>query len=135
MLFGTFPPTPCKSIKTDHTTGEFVYTFVETMGTFLSQALKASEGSKHWLEFFAVTGSAFASLEKCPPLAQYAHLSEMETCEMVRAMEYELGVIEKLRAYGSAVQASANSDKAAHYYLLVLKPFEKMVLITGFSKR
>src|SRR5205807_4577197 len=49
-------------------------------------------------------------------------------------MEYELGVIEKLRAYGSAVQASANSDKAAHYYLLVLKPSEKMVLITGFSK-
>lgn len=42
-------------------------TAVETMGTFLGQALKSRQGSREWIDFFAITSSAFAHLEKCPP--------------------------------------------------------------------
>ncbi|GAH08548.1 unnamed protein product, partial [marine sediment metagenome] len=35
-------------------------TAVETMGTFLGQALKSRQGDQEWLDFFALTSSAFA---------------------------------------------------------------------------
>ncbi len=46
-------------------------TAVETLGTFLEQALKSSEGEKELLDFFALAGSAFAHLEGCPPVPGY----------------------------------------------------------------
>ena len=43
-------------------------TAVETMGTFLGQALKSRQGDKAWIDFFAETSSAFALMENCNPL-------------------------------------------------------------------
>jgi putative GTP pyrophosphokinase len=39
-------------------------TSVETVGTFLNNSLKSSEGPKAWLSFFALIGSAFAISDK-----------------------------------------------------------------------
>jgi len=39
-------------------------TAVESMGTFLGQALKSRLGDQKWLDFFAITSSAFAYARK-----------------------------------------------------------------------
>lgn len=39
-------------------------TAVETVGTFLGQALKSSEGERNWLRFFELVGSVFALHER-----------------------------------------------------------------------
>ena len=44
-------------------------TAVETIDTFLQYSLKASRGPEEWLDFFSITGSAFARL-KSNPLSQ-----------------------------------------------------------------
>ncbi len=41
-------------------------TAVETVGTFVSEALKSSTGPENWLRFFALMGSAIAMREKAP---------------------------------------------------------------------
>lgn len=41
-------------------------TAVETMGTFLNEALKSSEGPETWLKYFSLYGAAFAHLEASP---------------------------------------------------------------------
>jgi len=43
-------------------------TAVETMGTFLGQALKSGQGEGQWKAFFEVSSAAIALLEKCPPI-------------------------------------------------------------------
>jgi putative GTP pyrophosphokinase len=45
-------------------------TAVETIGSFLNQALKSSEGPAEWLDYFKIVSSAFAIMEKCPVAAQ-----------------------------------------------------------------
>ena len=54
-------------------------TAVETMGTFLDHSLKSSEGPSEWLNFFSLSGSAFAHLEGTTPVSGYEHLSRLET--------------------------------------------------------
>ena len=43
-------------------------TAVETVGTFIRQALKSSQGERHWLRFFALMGTAIALWEGTPPV-------------------------------------------------------------------
>lgn len=52
-------------------------TAVETTGTILNQALKASEGSKEWLAFFKVAASAFALMEGTPVLAEHSGMQKV----------------------------------------------------------
>src|SRR2546430_5146054 len=58
-------------------------TAVETMGTFLGQALKSRQGDQEWLDFFALTLSAFAHIGKRPPVPRFARLTEKETREAI----------------------------------------------------
>ncbi|UJB70634.1 hypothetical protein HRE53_06030 [Acaryochloris sp. 'Moss Beach'] len=51
------------------------------MGTFLNHALKSNEGPEEWLDFFALTGSAFAHYEDCNAVPGYEELQEQETYE------------------------------------------------------
>ena len=47
-------------------------TAVETMGTFLGQALKSRQGDREWIDFFAIVSSAFAYREKRPPVPLFS---------------------------------------------------------------
>ena len=47
-------------------------TAVESMGTFLGQALKSRQGDQEWLDFFALISSAFALKENCAPISRFA---------------------------------------------------------------
>lgn len=61
-------------------------TAVETVGFFTRQAIKSSEGSPEWTEFFRLVSSAFARMENCPtipgtPLDEelYSQIAQKET--------------------------------------------------------
>ena len=58
-------------------------TAVETVGTFIQYALKSSEGPEEWLNFFSLVGSAFAHLEKSPPVPGYEILSKTDIFKLV----------------------------------------------------
>ncbi len=106
-------------------------TAVETVGTFLDQALKSSEGSERWLQFFAYTGSAFAALEKSP-LVPSVPVGEALT-KGITAEASKLKVVEKLSAYGTALKIIEDRHQAdAHYYLLALRPAEHRLDIKPF---
>lgn len=111
-------------------------TAVETMGTFLNHALKSSEGPGEWLQFFAVTGSAFALYEKCNPVTGYEHLSRQETYEKMIFDAERLNVIDRLQAFSVAAHSITNNKTGGSYYhLVILNPSEKIVTIESFGRR
>jgi len=97
-------------------------TAVETVGTFLQQSLKSSQGSDKWLEFFTLTGSAFAVMEKTP-LVPHTPKSEQALRREIKQLASALEVTKTLTAYGQAVQVSAGKVlKNAYYFLLSFVP-------------
>ena len=73
-------------------------TAVETVGTFLGQSLKSSEGREDWLRFFELVGSGFALAEGAPggpnvPVAPAALVAE------IRNAALRLQVKNKLEAF------------------------------------
>ncbi len=116
-------------------------TAVETMGIFLNEALKSSQGSQEWLDFFGLTGSAFAHIERCPPCAAHAALSQRETFSAVLENAEALHVRERLAGFAVAAADIAGGKYAVTehgaptaYHLIVLDPFAKQVTITAFSR-
>lgn len=111
-------------------------TSVETMGTFLKQALKSSEGPDQWLDFFALTGSAFAMYEKCNPVPGYENLSELEIYAKVLAEAVRLNVTDRLMAYSIAADQIINqSTGGGSYHLVVLNTQDKTVTVTSYGRR
>ena len=74
-------------------------TAVETMGTFLGQALKSRQGDQEWIDFFALTSSAFAHKENCAPIPRFVSMSATETYQAVAAAEEKLRALEKMRGF------------------------------------
>ncbi len=112
-------------------------TAVETMGTFLGQALKSRQGDKEWLDFFAITSSAFAHKEKCVPVPRYKDLSPTETFQAVANAEARLGALEKMRGFSVAVNAIAKnkgSGKSWHYHLIILNSLKMTVQIKPYDR-
>ncbi|MCK9374866.1 MAG: RelA/SpoT domain-containing protein [Syntrophobacterales bacterium] len=109
-------------------------TAVETMGTFLDHALKSSEGPKMWLNFFSLTGSAFAHIEKTPPVPSYEDLTKEETFEAVIERAHSLEVRPKLVAYSVAAERVYADKKSGSYHLVILNPKEKTVNIRSYSQ-
>ncbi len=109
-------------------------TAVETVGTFIKQALKSSEGPEEWLRFFSHTGAAFAHLEGTSPVPGYEHLSKSDVYALVRKTERDLNVRETLTAFSIAGEAIQEGPKSGSYQLLILDMDEKVVRIMTFSK-
>jgi putative GTP pyrophosphokinase len=109
-------------------------TAVETMGTFLNYALKSSEGPKKWLDFFALTSSAFAHLENCPAVPGYNGLSAKETFQAVEASAAELDVRHRLQAFTIAANAISRGRHLGSYHLVVLDLNAKTVTIRSFGR-
>ena len=110
-------------------------TAVETMGTFLDYALKSSEGPEQWLDFFSLAGSAFAYLEKCPPVAIHGHLSKHQTFEKVTGDARTLDVKGRLQAFAIATNAITKDGRSGNYHLIVLDPTKKQVTIKTYGRR
>ena len=109
-------------------------TAVETMGTFLGQVLKSSQGEQRWLKFFEMTGSAFAYLEHTPLVPGYENLSRRDTFSAVTESEADLGVLDKLDGFSVALTAISSDKKPGSYHLIVLNSGTKSVDIKTYGR-
>lgn len=108
-------------------------TAVETMGTFLGQALKSGQGEGQWRSFFEVTGSAIAHLERSAPVPGYEALSRNETFVQVAESEARLRVLEKLRGFSVAAEKIITEKGQGSFHLVVLNSVEKSVSIRPYG--
>lgn len=112
-------------------------TAVETMGTFLGQALKSRLGDKVWLEFFSVVGSAFASIENTNLLQKHKAMSQKEIFRKIASMNEELKILEKIRGYSVAVNEinkRGTSGMGWSYHLIILNSEQKTVQIKPYKR-
>lgn len=109
-------------------------TAVETVGTFLRQALKASQGHEEWLRFFALMGSAIAHRERSPIVPETPTSRAVLTQELRRAIK-KLDIVRRLETYGGAMQTLEEGlGSNAHYFLLVLNPAEGTTQVRGYTR-
>ena len=109
-------------------------TAVETVGTFVGQALKSSQGGPDWLRFFKLMGSVIALRERCPLVPDTPHRRN----ELRAELEYyvnKLDVEKRLRSYSvSVTQIRQKAKHADSFYLLQIDPVAEKLEITGFGK-
>lgn len=110
-------------------------TAVETIGSFLNQALKSSEGSTEWLEYFKIVSSAFALMEKCPVAEGHAHLQPKKIFEMAIEFGKRLDVKRKLDAFVIAANAITSSNASGKYHLIILDANERTVSVHSYSNK
>lgn len=111
-------------------------TAVETMGTYLGQALKSRQGDKKWIDFFAVTSSAFAHDEGTSPVPGYKKLSRQETIEAVKKASADLNVIEVIGAISVAGKVIHTNQKGKgwYYHLIILNSRDHTVSVNSYPK-
>jgi hypothetical protein len=109
-------------------------TAVETMGTFLGQALKSRQGDREWIDFFAITGSAFALRENCAPVPRFGRLATEETARAVAEAEARLSALDQMRGFSVAVDTIAKESSGSSYHLIVLNSLERTVEVTSYDR-
>lgn len=112
-------------------------TAVETVGTFLRQSLKASQGEAEWLRFFALMGTALALRERTARVPNTPS-KKKDLVPELREIVQRLNVEPRLTAYGAALQTETLEHPAlknAHFFLLKLDPQARTTTVTGFSKK
>jgi len=109
-------------------------TAVETVGTFLQQSLKASQGSDEWLRFFTLMGSAVARLENTTLVPD----TPTSRSELIRDLKHYITCLDvhgKLSAYSATIRTLEKPEvRGAHYFLLDLRPSEGTVTINTFAR-
>lgn len=109
-------------------------TAVETVGTFIKQALKSSRGEKDWLRFFALMGTAIALKEKTA-LVPSTPSNKSELVKELRTYASKLDVEKRLKLYGTALHTSRQPGLSdAYYFLLHLDPKAQVITIYGYKK-
>ena len=109
-------------------------TAVETVGTFLKQALKSSQGHSEWLRFFALMSSAIAWREKTQ-LVPNTSEDRAILLEELRRRASDLDVLRRLAVYGDTLRALEDPGAInAHYFVLALDPIADTVTISGYSR-
>lgn len=113
-------------------------TAVETMGTFLGQALKSRQGDQEWLDFFTIVSSAFAYMEKCSPIPRFKYLSRQATYSAVADAEACLGALDKMNGFSVAVNEIVKRrklGKSTTYHLIILNSLDRTVQIRAYDRR
>lgn len=107
-------------------------TAVETMGTFLGQALKSGQGEGQWRDFFTVAGAALAVVEKTAPVPGYEACKAEDVFNRLATAERRLRVLEKLSGFAIAAnQITAERGQGA-YHLIVLDSLKRTVSIRPY---
>lgn len=106
-------------------------TAVETVGTFVGQALKSSIGDIEWRRFFALMSTAIAMRENtaCVPETP---TNSRELHDELKGYAKQLNVQSRLNAYGEALRSLTQRAEKAHYYLLELDTRESRLSVTGY---
>jgi len=109
-------------------------TAVETVGTFIRQALKSSVGEDQWLRFFALMGTAIALREDTAPVPN-TPTDRAKLKQEIRDYAETLDVANRLQTYGAALQTIETPVKDAEYYLLELDTAKMRVNVLGYTKK
>ncbi len=109
-------------------------TAIETMGTYLSHALKSGEGPEEWLEFFSLASSAFAIMEKTPRVPKHDSIEVEKLYSMLIEKEAELDVIKKLTGFKVATRHIDNGNSTGDYHLITLNMTTRRASIRSFKK-
>ncbi len=109
-------------------------TAVETMSTFLGTHLKFEEGQPKWLNYFALTSSAYSFLEKSPSVPKYQKHNERATLEMA-IYEYNYNKInEALSAYSVAANFICTKvDDSKKYHIVTLDTKVRRVKVDSYT--
>jgi hypothetical protein len=109
-------------------------TAVETVGTFIQQALKSSQGEGEWLRFFALMATVLAFREGTAPVP-VTPTDRRELRDELRHLKEKLDVSGHLLAYTAALRNPeiVGVYKDSHYFLLELDPKEKRIKVTGYK--
>jgi putative GTP pyrophosphokinase len=110
-------------------------TAIETIGSFLNQALKSSEGSDEWLDYFKYVSVAFAIIEGTSIHKSYQHLTSQEIFKKCIELEKKLEVIDQLQAYSVAAKQINSDTNKGRYHLITLNTLQKNVSISSFGQR
>ena len=109
-------------------------TAVETVGTFLGESLKSSQGSEKWLRFFELIGSGFAMREG-GPLADNVSDDPDELVKEIQEASIRLKVKDTLTKFRTALQVVRHAElRGIRYFLLVLQPEERGLRIWAFRE-
>ncbi len=109
-------------------------TAVETASLMTSQALKSSQGSGDWLNFFKIVSSLFAIKEGMPVMDEHINLNISELTNKCKELLNSLNVLGILKALRvSAKKIETDKFKGA-YYLIFINLEEKRVHIKTFKK-
>jgi hypothetical protein len=111
-------------------------TAVETVGTFIQQALKSSAGEEGWLRFFKLMGSIIAHQEDTAFVPDTPD-NVNELVNELRSYAIGLDVVNRLQAYGNALRYFEDPAVSAgnNHYLLNLDPSQSEIRVDSFSKR
>lgn len=109
-------------------------TAVETVGTFIREALKSSVGHPEWLRFFALMGTAIAHREGTPPVPA-TPVTRQAMLDELRHLSRALNVSARLKTFSDALRTLGTEQlgmQHVHYYLLELDPEASQLTVTGF---
>lgn len=108
-------------------------TAVETMGTFIGQALKTRQGDAKWLDFFALVSAGFSHMEHTPSIQRFSHLSKSDIYAEIARQEHELGVLDKMKNFSYVVK-SLNSEKGHSFHLITIDYKESLISVKSFNR-
>jgi len=109
-------------------------TAVETVGTFIRQALKSSIGEKDWLRFFVLMGAWLAGEEGTPSVPGAPEKIDDLRSE-IRHLSRRLDVENRLTRYGEALNVLEQPiPSAVRYFLLELEPQTHRMTVRGYEK-
>ena len=110
-------------------------TAVETMGTFLDDSLKSSEGPTEWLNFFSLASSAFAVIESTPRAPEHDKYTAKELFELLDKKELELNVLNKLSGFRVAARHIKDDKRKGDYHLVTLNLDTKKASIQSYGPK
>lgn len=109
-------------------------TAVETVGTFLKQSLKSSQGHDEWLRFFIVMSSAIALREKSTTVPGTS-TNRSEVKAELRKLAKSLDVRRRLQAYGDTLKALDETTAGdGQYFLMALDPKADTITIRSYRR-
>lgn len=109
-------------------------TAVETMGTFLGQALKSGQGERPWREFFEIASAAIAIVERCPTAPAFSELTPEQVIHKLAASEKRLNVLNRLNGFAIAADRITKERGQGGYHLVVLDSAARTVSIRPFAQ-
>lgn len=111
-------------------------TAVETVGFFTRQAIKSSEGSPEWIEFFKILSSAFATMENCPTVPN-TPTDKKELFTLIAQKEKELKVITKIKQWAATMRTFDEDTlkKGAKLFLLELNIKDENLRIIAYTEK